>query len=69
MDGFSLLIAIVILALAILSTAQSAIALKVYHDTKKPHDVNFNFSAVMLTLGLVITVGTIMYIYLSLIHI
>ena len=63
MDGFSLLIAILILALALLSTAQSAIAVKVYSDTKKPRDVNFNFSATMLAFGLLVTVGTIFYIY------
>ena len=63
MDGVSLLIAILILALALLSTAQSVIAVKVYYDTKKAHDVNFNFSAVMLSLGLIVTVATLFYIY------
>ena len=63
MDGISLLIAILILALALLSTAQSAIAVKVYADTKKPRDASFNFSAIMLTLGLLVTVGSIVYIY------
>ena len=63
MDGISLLVAILILAMALLATAQSAIAIKVYADTKKPHDINFNFSATMLALGLLITVGTIVYIY------
>ena len=63
MDGVSLLIALLVLALAILSTAQSAIAVKVYYDTKKPHDTNFRFSAFMLSLSLVITVGTIIYMY------
>ncbi|BAT22080.1 hypothetical protein AR679_gp054 [Yellowstone lake phycodnavirus 1] len=63
MDGISLLIAILILAMALLATAQSAIAVKVYYDTKKAHDTNFNFSAVMLSLGLLVTVGTIVYIY------
>lgn len=63
MDGISLLVAILILAMALLATAQSAIAIKVYADTKKARDVNFNFSATMLAFGLLITVGTIFYIY------
>jgi hypothetical protein len=66
MDGISLLIAILILALAILSSAQSAIAVKVYYDTKKPHDTNFRFSAFMLSIGLVVTVGTLIYLYTGL---
>jgi hypothetical protein len=63
MDGISLLIAILILALALLSTAQSAIAVKVYYDTKKARDTNFRFSAFMLGLGLLVTVVTIIYMY------